>query len=68
MPAKSPLLSRTIWFGALTAILSGLAGLVPALAPVSAWLSANAALVGVIWGVLAVGLRLVTKGAVELGE
>lgn len=56
---KSVLLSKTFWFGVITAV----APLVPG---VSAWVAGHLEIVGSVWGGLAVVLRLVSKDKVVL--
>jgi hypothetical protein len=58
---KSVLKSKTFWFG----LISGVAPLFPV---VQEFMAANAASIGVVWGALAIVLRLVTKDKVVLIE
>ena len=63
---KKPWLSKTILFGALTAILGGAAVFLPAAQSLADFLAAHAGEVGMVWGVLAIVLRLVTKDKIVL--
>lgn len=67
METKSPLLSKTIWVNALIGIagILGSFGLIPS---VSVWLHSHADMVLSGVGVLGVGLRLITKDKISLGE
>jgi len=65
MESKKPWLSKTVWFGVLTAVAPFIAELSPA---AEAWISGNTATIGMIWGALAVVLRLVTKDKVVLKD
>jgi len=56
---KSVLKSKTFWFG----LASALAPLIPS---VGAYMAANSAQVGMLWGALAIALRFVTKDKVVL--
>jgi hypothetical protein len=56
---KSLLKSKTFYFGVITAVL-------PLWPAAGEWFSANIEAAGVIWGVLAAGLRLITKDKVVL--
>lgn len=56
---KSVLKSKTFYFGLITAV----APLFPA---VGAWMAANTDTIGLLWGALAIVLRLVTKDKVVL--
>lgn len=61
--AKKPWLSKTVWMGIVTA-------LAPFIPGVAEWI-ANAShieTIGMIWGALAVLLRVVTKDKISLGE
>ena len=68
METKRPWESRTLLLGALSSILGGVAMLLPQAQPMLDWLNANGALIATGWGVLAMGLRLITKGKVSLGD
>lgn len=56
---KSVLKSKTFWFG----LISGIAPLFPA---VSTFLSENPTAISMVWGSLAIVLRLATKDKVVL--
>lgn len=64
---KQPWQSKTILFGAITAILSGMAVFMPGAKVVSDFLAAHAAEIGMVWGVLAIVLRTVNSNIV-LGD
>lgn len=60
---KKPWLSKSVWFGALTAVISAVAYFYPPIqALVGSWMPA----LGVAWGVLAVVLRLISKDKIVL--
>lgn len=56
---KSVLKSRTFYFGLITAIA-------PLFPVVGEYVANNAAQVGMVWGVLAMALRLITKDKIVL--
>ena len=56
---KSVFLSKTFYFGLITAIA-------PLFPGVSEWVAANVETVGISWSASAIGLRLVTKDKVIL--
>jgi len=58
---KSVFLSKTFYFGVITAIA-------PMFPAVELWLSQNIATASLLWGSLAVVLRLVTKDKVVLKD
>lgn len=68
MPAKKPWESKTIIVAALLGLFSVLTMFIPGLHVVGDWINANGAVVATVWSVLAIGLRLITKGAVSLGD
>jgi hypothetical protein len=58
---KSVFLSKTFYFGLLTAVA-------PLFPSVQVWVSENVATVGMLWGALSVILRMVTKDKVVLKD
>lgn len=66
MAQKSLFLSKTFWFTLITGLLAALLPAFPALAPMKDWIAANSILVGTVWTILGVVLRMLTKGAVVL--
>jgi hypothetical protein len=68
VPVKKPWQSKTILVNSIAGILLALTPFVPVLAPVHAWIAANPVLIGSIWSALNIGLRFITKDAVQLGE
>ena len=65
---KKPWQSKSIVFGALTSLAGLLAVFVPAFAPFQAFLASHVGQFGMLWGIMAVVLRLVTKNAISLEE
>lgn len=65
---KKPWQSKTVLFGAITAILGAVAVFVPGAKPISDFISAHASEIGMGWGVLAIILRAVTKDAIVLTD
>jgi len=57
--SKKPWLSKTVWLGIVT-------GVAPFIPGVSEWVSTHVAEIGLVWGALAIALRLVTKEKVKL--
>lgn len=68
MADKKLLASKTFWFNFLTAAVAAVAMLVPGAKVVGDFLSAHVAEIGMVWGLVGVVLRLVTKNAVTLVE
>jgi hypothetical protein len=66
MADKSLFLSKTFWFSLITGILVAFIPLFPVLAPIKEWVIANSVIIGSVWSVIAIGLRIVTKDKVKL--
>ena len=66
METKKPWQSKTILLNSLGLILMALVPFMPGAEAVSAWISANASLIGTIWGALNILLRFITKDRVQL--
>lgn len=60
--------SKTILVNLVLGICAALSAVVPQLASVSAWINANASLIGMVWAGLNVVLRFVSKDAIQLGD
>ncbi len=63
---KKPWLSKTILMNAVMGLLGVLAMFTPTLGGVGAWLSANAAVIAIVWSGLGIALRLITKDKISL--
>jgi len=57
--SKSILASKTFWFGILTAVA-------PLFPGVGTFIAEHTATIGMLWGALAIVLRLVTKEKIKL--
>lgn len=68
MAEKSLFYSRTFWFSLVTGLLAALLPAVPALAPAKDWFAGNSVLLGSVWTMAALVLRLITKDKVVLRE
>jgi hypothetical protein len=68
MEAKKPWFSKTILFGAATAMVSGLAMVWPNANFALEFLNAHYAAFGVAWGIAAMILRVVSKDKIQLTE
>lgn len=66
--SKKPWESKTIVIGAVSSVVSGVAMLVPHLSIITDWIGSHGAVIGMVWGVLAVLLRLVSKGSISLSD
>lgn len=66
MASKNLLVSKTFWFTLVTGLLAALVPALPALSPIKDWFTGNSVLLGSIWTVAGVALRLVTKDKVSL--
>ncbi len=65
---KKPWESKTLVISALLGIVTSLLPFIPALSVVSDYINSHGVVLGIIWSVLAFGLRLITKGAISLGD
>ena len=63
---KRPWLSKTIWLNFAFGVVGAVALFFPGLGSVSAWLTANAALITVVWSGANLVLRLITKDKIQL--
>jgi hypothetical protein len=63
---KKPWLSKTIILNFILGAIAAAIPFVPALHVVSDWISANVALVGVVWSALNIALRFITKDKIVL--
>jgi len=63
---KALLKSKTAWFNFLTGVTAASLGFFPALAPVRAFLVGNVEAIGMMWAVVGMALRVVTKGKLVL--
>lgn len=68
MASKSVFLSKSFWYAFVSGLLIALLPAFPVLKPVADWVAGNSILLGSVWGVLGVVIRLVTKDAVHLVE
>lgn len=67
-PNVKPYLSKTIWMNVILGVLVAVA---PLLAPASHYadvIKASAPTIGLVWSVLGIGIRLITKGSISLEE
>jgi hypothetical protein len=62
MPAKKPYLSRTLWINLFSALS------LMVFPPAAKFLAEHPVEVGVFFSLLNMGLRLLTKGALEIGS
>ena len=69
-PVKSvkPYLSKTILVNAFVSLVGLVAMFLPSAAPLKEWAAANVEMILTVLGVLGMGLRLITKGKIELGS
>jgi hypothetical protein len=68
MENKKPWLSKTILVNSICGLCLALSPFIPALGGISAFVQAHAVEVGVVWSVLGVGLRLITKDKISLQD
>lgn len=68
MDSKKPWFSKTIVLNALMAVLGAVAVFWPNASYATTFLTAHAVEIGVVWSVLNVILRTVTKGAISLQD
>lgn len=65
---KKPWESKTIIINAFLGVLMALLPFIPYLQPLVDWVNGNGILIGTIWAALAVALRFISKGAIQLGD
>lgn len=65
---KYPWQSKTIVFNVIGVVLAAASLFWPGANSVTVWMTANAPLLGTIWAVLNIVLRLVTKDAISLQD
>lgn len=68
MASKPWYLSKSIWLSLVGGIASALAAAFPQANAVSQFIAANLPVIGMIWGVLGLVVRLVTKDKISLVE
>jgi len=66
MADKKLFKSKTFWFSFLTGLVIALLPLFPVLTPVKDWMAGNSAVVGTVWTVLALIIRILTKDKITL--
>lgn len=65
---KKPYLSRTIIVNTLLGVISAVSLFVPAAAPVAEFIKSHAAEIGMVWGILNIILRAITKDKIQLQD
>lgn len=68
MDKKPWYLSKSIWLSLVGGLASALAVAVPQASVVSQFINANLPVIGMVWGVLGLIVRLVTKEKISLGD
>jgi hypothetical protein len=68
MPVKKPYLSKTIIINAIMGVVGAVAAFVPGAAVVSQFITNHAAEIGMVWGLINIVLRLITKDKISLSE
>jgi hypothetical protein len=68
MEAKKPWQSKTMVVNAVLGLIMAVCLFVPQAAVVKTWIEANATVIGVVWSVLGMALRAITKDKVVLGD
>ncbi len=63
---KKPWLSKTLWIGFASGIIGGCAYFFPGAVPIADWITANGGAITMGWGILAMGLRLISKDKIQL--
>ncbi len=66
MENKKPWFSKTMWLNLVCGLLAAVAGFYPHANDFSAWITANMPMIGMGWGVLGMGLRLISKDKISL--
>lgn len=65
-PNKPILLSKTIWLNAVAGMCLALSAFLPAASEIKAFIDGNAMTLGMIWSVLGMAIRLITKDKISL--
>ena len=68
MNTTKPWLSKTIIVNTIGGVTLALSAFVPSLAGVQSFLTQNAVMIGMIWSVLNIALRTLTKNAISLQD
>lgn len=68
MDTKKPWQSKTIIVNAILGVIASIALFVPGAHVVSDFITSHAAAIGVVWSVIAMALRLITKDKVVLTD
>lgn len=68
MDSKKPWQSKTIIVNSLIGVCLALSPFIPSLSVVSEFIKQNVVSVGVVWSVLSILLRSVSKGQIQLGD
>ena len=68
MEQKPWYLSKTIWMNIIMGLSTAFVPVLPFFGSVGSWISANGAMIGVIWAGLGIFLRTITKGSVVLRD
>lgn len=66
--SKKPWQSRTILTNAVLAVLAGVSMLLPNTSGISVFITSHADTIGLLWGVLNIGLRAITKDKISLTD
>lgn len=66
MPTTKPvILSKTIWLNAIAAVCIALSSFLPGASDVKVFIDSNAGTLGMVWAVLGMGIRLITKDKIS---
>lgn len=68
METKKPWLSKTVIVNAVMGVVMAVAAFYPPAKVVSDFISAHAAEIGMVWGILNIILRAITKDKISLSE
>lgn len=66
--SKSPFTSKTVWLSAIGGIVSAVAAFFPQANVVSNFIAANLPVIGMVWSILALIVRAITKDKIKLSE
>jgi hypothetical protein len=68
MDSKKPWESKTIIVSAVLGLATVVTMFVPSLHVIGDWINSNGAIIGAGWSVLAIALRAITKGSIQLSD
>lgn len=66
--SKKPWESKTVWLNFVGGMIGALVLFFPHVQMIQEWITGNLPIISMVWGVLGIIIRAVTKGAITLQE